>query len=135
VSAHLRCYADAGGNIVDTASNYRDGASEEIVGELLAGRRDRFVVATKYTVTRDPADPNGGGNHRKNLRLSLENSLRRLRTDHVDVYWVHVHGLYTAWVGGGGRSCSARLTTRWFKAGVDRSQSLRPRTRIRCGQH
>jgi aryl-alcohol dehydrogenase-like predicted oxidoreductase len=52
-------------------------------------------VATKYTVTRDPADPNGGGNHRKNLRLSLETSLRRLRTDHVDIYWVHIWDRHT----------------------------------------
>ncbi|WIN00442.1 aldo/keto reductase [Actinoplanes oblitus] len=91
----LDAYAEAGGNVVDTAINYRGGASEEILGELLAGRRDRFVVATKYTVTRDPADPNGGGNHRKNLRLSLETSLRRLRTDHVDVYWVHIWDRHT----------------------------------------
>jgi aryl-alcohol dehydrogenase-like predicted oxidoreductase len=86
----LDAYAEAGGNVVDTAINYRGGASEEILGELLAGRRDRFVVGTKYTVTRDPDDPNGGGSHRKNLRLSLETSLRRLRTDHVDIYWVHI---------------------------------------------
>ncbi|MEU4220647.1 aldo/keto reductase [Actinoplanes sp. NPDC026623] len=91
----LDAYAEAGGNVVDTAVNYRGGASEEILGELLSGRRDRFVVATKYTVTRDPADPNGGGNHRKNLRLSLETSLRRLRTDHVDVYWVHIWDRHT----------------------------------------
>jgi aryl-alcohol dehydrogenase-like predicted oxidoreductase len=91
----LDAYAEAGGNVVDTAINYRGGASEEILGELLAGRRDRFVVATKYTVTRDPADPNGGGNHRKNLRLSLETSLRRLRTDHVDIYWVHIWDRHT----------------------------------------
>lgn len=83
-------YADAGGNVVDTAINYRDGASEEYLGELLAGRRDRFVLATKYTVSRDRADPNAAGNHRKNLRLSLETSLRRLRTDHIDVYWAHI---------------------------------------------
>lgn len=83
-------YADAGGNVVDTAINYRDGASEEYLGELLDGRRDRFVLATKYTVSRDGADPNAAGNHRKNLRLSLETSLRRLRTDHIDVYWVHI---------------------------------------------
>ena len=91
----LDAYAEAGGNFVDTAINYRGGASEEILGELLAGRRDRFVVASKYTVTRDPADPNGGGNHRKNLRLSLETSLRRLRTDHLDVYWVHIWDRHT----------------------------------------
>ena len=86
----LDAYADAGGNVVDTASNYRGGASEEIVGELLQGRRDRFVLSTKYTVTRDPGDPNAAGNHRKNLRLSLETSLRRLRTDYIDIYWVHM---------------------------------------------
>jgi len=83
-------YAEAGGNVVDTASNYRGGASEEIVGELLAGRRDRFVLGTKYTVSRDRDDPNAAGNHRKNLRLSLETSLRRLRTDYIDIYWVHI---------------------------------------------
>ena len=86
----LDAYADAGGNVIDTASNYRGGASEEILGELLQGRRDRFVLSTKYTVTRDPCDPNAAGNHRKNLRLSLETSLRRLRTDYIDIYWVHM---------------------------------------------
>jgi len=91
----LDAYADAGGNVIDTAINYRGGASEEIVGQLLEGRRDSFVLGTKYTVTRDPVDPNGGGNHRKNLRLSLETSLRRLRTDHVDVYWVHLWDRHT----------------------------------------
>jgi len=83
-------YSDAGGNVIDTASNYRGGASEEIVGELLVGRRDRFVLSTKYTVTRDPADPNAAGNHRKNLVLTLARSLQRLRTDYIDLYWVHI---------------------------------------------
>jgi aryl-alcohol dehydrogenase-like predicted oxidoreductase len=81
----LDAYADAGGNIVDTAINYRGGQSEEILGEILAGRRDSFVVGSKYTVSRDRADPNAAGNHRKNLRLSLSTSLRRLRTDHLDM--------------------------------------------------
>ena len=83
-------YADAGGNVIDTAINYRGGESETIVGELLGDRRDRFVLGTKYTVSRDQADPNGAGNHRKNLTLSLETSLRRLRTDYIDIYWVHI---------------------------------------------
>jgi aryl-alcohol dehydrogenase-like predicted oxidoreductase len=91
----LDAYADAGGNVIDTAINYRGGASEEILGELLAGRRDRFVLATKYTVSRDRDDPNAAGNHRKNLRLSLETSLRRLRTDYIDVYWVHMWDRHT----------------------------------------
>jgi len=86
----LGAYADAGGNVIDTAINYRGGASEEILGERLQGRRDRFVLSTKYTVTRDAGDPNAAGNHRKNLRLSLETSLRRLRTDYIDIYWVHM---------------------------------------------
>jgi aryl-alcohol dehydrogenase-like predicted oxidoreductase len=91
----LDLYADAGGNVIDTAINYRGGASESILGELLEGRRDRFVLATKYTVSRDGSDPNGAGNHRKNLTLSLETSLRRLRTDYIDVYWVHIWDRHT----------------------------------------
>jgi aryl-alcohol dehydrogenase-like predicted oxidoreductase len=88
-------YADAGGNVIDTAINYRGGASEEILGDLLSGRRDRFVLATKYTVSRDRDDPNAAGNHRKNLRLSLETSLRRLRTSYIDIYWVHMWDRHT----------------------------------------
>jgi aryl-alcohol dehydrogenase-like predicted oxidoreductase len=91
----LDAYAEAGGNVVDTAINYRGGASEAILGELLEGDRDRFVVSTKYTVTRDPKDPNAAGNHRKNLILSLETSLRRLRTDYIDLYWVHLWDRHT----------------------------------------
>ena len=83
-------YAEAGGNAIDTAINYRDGQSEEMLGELLDGRRESFVLSSKYTSTRDASDANAGGNARKNLRLSLETSLRRLRTDYLDLYWVHV---------------------------------------------
>lgn len=86
----LDAYAEAGGNTVDTAINYRGGASEEFLGELLDGRREQFVVGSKYTVSRDHADPNAAGNARKNLRASLETSLRRLRTDYLDIYWVHM---------------------------------------------
>jgi aryl-alcohol dehydrogenase-like predicted oxidoreductase len=88
-------YEAAGGNVIDTASNYRGGASEEIVGEVLDGRRERFVLATKYTVSRDADDPNAAGNHRKNLVASLETSLRRLRTDHVDLLFVHIWDRHT----------------------------------------
>jgi hypothetical protein len=91
----LDTYAEAGGNVVDTAINYRAGESETILGELLAGRRDEFVLATKYTASRNPADPNAAGNHRKNLVLSLETSLRRLRTDYIDLYWVHIWDRHT----------------------------------------
>ncbi|GAA3167587.1 aldo/keto reductase [Planomonospora alba] len=91
--AMLDAYADAGGNVVDTASAY--GESEDVLGGLLAGRRDRFVVSTKYTLSRDRTDPNAAGNHRKNLTLSLERSLRRLRTDYIDLYWVHIWDRHT----------------------------------------
>ena len=83
-------FREAGGNFVDTANNYTDGTSEEFVGELVAPDRERFVLATKYTLTTRPDDPNAGGNHRKNLVQSLEASLRRLRTDYVDLLWVHM---------------------------------------------
>ncbi|MFG1705779.1 aldo/keto reductase [Nonomuraea sp. M3C6] len=86
-------YAGAGGNVVDTALMYGD--SESVVGDLLQGRRDRFVLATKYTPTRDRTDLNAAGNHRKNLVLSLEQCLRRLRTDYIDLYWVHVWDRHT----------------------------------------
>lgn len=83
-------FVEAGGNFVDTASNYTDGQSEEIVGSLTAPDRERFVVATKYTLTSRREDPNAGGNHRKNLVRALETSLRRLRTDYVDLLWLHM---------------------------------------------
>jgi len=83
-------YAEAGGNVIDTANRYTEGASERIVGELLGSERDRFVVSTKYTLTNDETDPNASGNHRKNLRTSLEQSLTRLRTDYIDLLWIHI---------------------------------------------
>ncbi|MDQ3662395.1 MAG: aldo/keto reductase [Actinomycetota bacterium] len=91
----LDLYADAGGNVIDTANVYRAGKSESILGELLEGRRDRFVVATKYTLSRDGSDPNAAGNHRKSLTLSLEKSLRQLRTEYIDLYWVHLWDRHT----------------------------------------
>lgn len=84
-------YAEAGGNVIDTANRYTEGASERIVGDLLTGGdRDHFVVSTKYTVTIDPSDPNAGGNHRLSLVRSVEQSLQRLRTDRIDLLWAHV---------------------------------------------
>jgi aryl-alcohol dehydrogenase-like predicted oxidoreductase len=88
--AMLDLFLASGGNFVDTASNYTGGSSERILGELLQGRRDEVVLATKYTLTSRPGDPNAGGNHRKNLVQSLEQSLRRLQTDWVDVLWLHM---------------------------------------------
>jgi len=83
-------YAEAGGNVIDTANKYTDGSSEKIVGDLLRADRDRFVLSTKYTLSDDGTDPNASGNHRKNLTRSLEQSLRRMGTDYVDVLWVHI---------------------------------------------
>ena len=88
-------FADAGGNFIDTANNYTDGSSERIVGELTEGDRERWVLATKYTLTVDRTDPNAGGNHRKSLVRSLEQSLRRLRTDYVDLLWLHMRDATT----------------------------------------
>src|SRR5512134_1399328 len=82
-------FAEAGGNFIDTANLYTNGTSETFTGEFLKGRRERFVLATKYTLNMRPDDPNGGGNHRKNLVQSLEASLARLGTDYIDLYWVH----------------------------------------------
>jgi aryl-alcohol dehydrogenase-like predicted oxidoreductase len=88
-------FARRGGNFVDTANNYTNGTSEELVGELVEPDRDRFVVATKYSLTIAPDDPNAGGNHRKSLVRSLEQSLRRLRTDYVDLLWLHMRDAFT----------------------------------------
>jgi aryl-alcohol dehydrogenase-like predicted oxidoreductase len=85
----FHAYVEAGGNFIDTANRYTDGTSEKIVGELVDGRRDRFVIATKYSLSTREGDPNAGGNHRKNLTQSLDASLKRLRTEYVDLYWVH----------------------------------------------
>jgi aryl-alcohol dehydrogenase-like predicted oxidoreductase len=82
-------YADAGGNFVDTANKYTDGTSERIVGDILDGRRDEFVVATKYTISTREGDPNAAGNHRKNMMRAVQASLERLGTDYVDLLWVH----------------------------------------------
>ncbi|WP_445636266.1 Aldo/keto reductase [Nostoc sp. DSM 114161] len=86
-------FVEAGGNFIDTANGYTDGSSEKIVGELIAKDRERFVVATKYSFPLRMGDkngnPNGSGNHRKNLIQSLEGSLKRLNTDYIDLFWLH----------------------------------------------
>ena len=84
-------YTEAGGNFVDTADVYGSGRSEELIGELMAERklRDRIVLATKFTFNTQPGNPNAGGNGRKNIYQALEGSLRRLKSDYVDLYWMH----------------------------------------------
>lgn len=84
-------YADAGGNFLDSANGYQDGQSEAFLGDLLTGRRDEFVLSTKYAVK---TDANSGilvtGNSRQAMVSSVEASLKRLKTDRIDLYWVHV---------------------------------------------
>jgi len=82
-------YVAAGGNFIDTANRYTEGASERFVGEFIAADRERFVVATKYTLFNRRDDPSASGNSRKNMVQSLEASLKRLGTDYVDLFWVH----------------------------------------------
>jgi aryl-alcohol dehydrogenase-like predicted oxidoreductase len=69
--------------------------SEQLVGEFTQRERERFVIATKYTLSRHVTDPNGGGNHRKNLVHSLDASLKRLKTDYIDLYWLHAWDFLT----------------------------------------
>jgi aryl-alcohol dehydrogenase-like predicted oxidoreductase len=90
VKRMFQTYVEAGGNFFDSACNYQGGAAESQLGELMGNDRERYVVATKFTMSRQPGDPNGWGNHRKNLRHSLEGSLRRLKTDYIDLYQVHL---------------------------------------------
>ncbi len=88
-------YANAGGNFVDTANRYTEGTSERWLGEFIKDDRDHFVLATKYTLHDRLGDPNFAGSHRKNMMRSVEESLRRLQTDHIDLLWVHAWDFYT----------------------------------------
>lgn len=83
-------YRAAGGNFIDTANIYTNGTSEEFVGEFIHDHRQEIVLAIKYTNAGAGNDPNAGGNHRKSMVQALEASLRRLRTDYIDLYWLHV---------------------------------------------
>lgn len=82
-------YAEAGGNFIDTANRYTEGTAEKFVGDFITADRQHFVLATKYTLFMRQGDPNFSGNHRKNMVQALEASLKRLRTDYIDLYWVH----------------------------------------------
>jgi aryl-alcohol dehydrogenase-like predicted oxidoreductase len=83
-------YAERGGNFIDTADVYTNGTSETYLGEFLESRREQFVLATKFTANTRQGDPNAGGNHRKNMIQSVEASLKRLKTDYIDLYWLHM---------------------------------------------
>jgi aryl-alcohol dehydrogenase-like predicted oxidoreductase len=91
-AAILDRYLETGGNFIDTANGYNDGRSEEVIGAYLdqhPGLRDRLVIATKFAANMFPGDPNGGGTGRKAILHQVEASLRRLRTDYIDLYWQH----------------------------------------------
>lgn len=84
-------YIEAGGNFIDTADSYAGGMSESLVGRFVAeaGLRDRVVIATKFSNNLSPGNPNAGGNGRKNIMRAVEASLRRLKTDYIDLYLLH----------------------------------------------
>ena len=86
----LDAFFEAEGNFIDTANVYTGGTSETLLGEFLKGNRDRVVLATKYTNAMPGTDPNAGGNQRKNMMHAVEASLKRLQTDYIDLYWLHI---------------------------------------------
>jgi aryl-alcohol dehydrogenase-like predicted oxidoreductase len=87
----MDAYAEAGGNFLDTANVYKLGTSEKIIGDYLTNHdRDQFVVATKYTLKDNTTNPNASGNNRKNMMRSVEESLKRLQTDFIDVLYLHI---------------------------------------------
>lgn len=89
--ALMDAFANAGGNFIDTANIYKLGTSEKIIGEYLSNHdRDYFVVATKYTLKDNITNPNASGNNRKNMMRSVEESLKRLKTDFIDLLYLHI---------------------------------------------
>ncbi len=89
--AIMDAYANAGGNFLDTANIYKLGTSEKIIGDYISNHdRDYFVVATKYTLKDNTTNPNASGNNRKNMMRSVEASLKRLNTDYIDLFYLHI---------------------------------------------
>lgn len=94
----FHAYIEAGGNFIDTADVYAKGRSEELIGGYVRDRnlRDQLVLATKFSFhSGEPGNPNAGGNGRKNVYRAIEGSLRRLQTDYIDLYWMHVWDMVT----------------------------------------
>jgi len=83
-------FREAGGNFIDTANFYTNGTSESFLGDFMQGHRQSVVMATKYSNSVPGTDPNAAGNQRKNMVQSVEASLKRLRTEYIDLYWVHI---------------------------------------------
>lgn len=91
-------YVELGGNFIDTANLYTKSHSEKILGDHVGrhpARRDRLVLATKFSANLYPGDPNAGGSSRKAIVSACENSLRRLQTDYIDLYWLHNWDVHT----------------------------------------
>ncbi len=91
-------FIELGGNFIDTANFYTKSHSEKIIGDHVgrhSARRDRLVIATKFSGNLYPGDPNGGGSGRKSIVAACENSLRRLQTDYIDLYWLHNWDVHT----------------------------------------
>ena len=87
----MDAYAEAGGNFLDTANIYKLGTSEKIIGEYISNHdRDYFVIATKYSLKDNLTNPNASGNNRKNMMRSVEESLKRLKTDFIDLFYLHI---------------------------------------------
>src|ERR1700720_215549 len=83
-------FLEAGGNFIDTANVYTKGTSERLLGEFMAGQRERGGRATKYTNAAPGNDPNPAGNHRKSMMQAVEPSLKRLKTDYIDLAWAPI---------------------------------------------
>ena len=88
--AIMDTFANAGGNFIDTANRYTDGTSEKFIGEYMAANRDHFVIATKYSLHDNLTNVNASGNNRKNMMRSVEQSLKRLNTDFIDLLYLHI---------------------------------------------
>lgn len=89
-------YVERGGNFIDTSVNYTNGAAERILGGFIKDKRERIVLATKFTMARDPQNINSGGNHRLNLVRSVETSLKQLDTDRIDLLYLHAWDFTTS---------------------------------------
>jgi aryl-alcohol dehydrogenase-like predicted oxidoreductase len=91
-------FVEAGGNFIDTSNRYQESQSEEFLGEFIHPNRDSLVIGTKYSLFdgfSEGKDPNGQGNHRKNMFRSVEGSLKRLKTDYIDLLWIHIEDFTT----------------------------------------
>ncbi len=88
-------FLEEGGNFIDTANVYTEGTSERFLGEFMKEHREKVVLATKYTLSGPLQDPNSAGNHRKSMIQAVEESLRRLKTDYIDLYWLHAWDFFT----------------------------------------